>query len=68
MKLDVAEIITILVMGAIAVSSIFKLQAGSAEKIALSIGSALGGYLAKSGYDAVRSVMPAPRPGTPEVK
>lgn len=61
-----AEKITIVCMTAIALSAIWQMPAESAEKVALALGSALGGYLTKAGVDLVKNVLD--KPTTPKVE
>lgn len=49
------EALTISIIGGMAISSIFKLPADSAEKIVLALGSALGGYLTKTVVDMIKN-------------
>lgn len=56
-----AEIITILTLGAIVLSCIFKMPPDNAEKIALALGGMLGGYLTKSAVDLLKNAVTKPR-------
>jgi len=54
MKVDINEIVAILVIGGISGGALFWLPGEGGKEIALALGSGVVGYLSKQAYDAAK--------------
>jgi len=54
MKIDVNEIVAIIVIGAIAAGALFWLPGDGGKEIALALGSGIVGYLSKQAYESAK--------------